>query len=497
MLCRRHFTAGLLASTAMAGLCGCSVNPATGQSSFTAFMSEEEERKIGREELPKMLREMGGEYRDKKIANYVNAIGHNLAQRTEKPDLPYTFTVLNSEIVNAFALPGGPVCISRGLIALASDEAELAGVIGHELGHVNARHSAQRYSKAMAANIGLGVASIGLAILGAGALGSNVVEMAQYGAAAYLQAYSREHEMEADQLGVRYMTRAGYNPKAMVRFLDKLRQHSILEARMAGRPESSVDEYHMMSTHPRTLDRVQKAQATAEIAMPPDARLNREAYLDHVNGLLFGDDPEQGMLKNRRFIHPGLRFQFDVPPGFRVNNTPSAIVGRHPEGVVFVFDGAKQRQTGDMRAYLTREWAPQAQLAGLEATRINTLEAATATTRAHTKNNQTIAIRLVAIRGDQGDVFRFMLMAPLAKAGALDGDLRRMAYSFTRISQAEAALVKPLRLIVAPAREGDTPQKLAASLPFEQFNADWFRLLNDLEPGQALPVGKPIKVVAG
>lgn len=497
MISRRHFTAGLLAGTALAGLSGCAVNPSTGQSSFTAFMSEEEELKIGRTELPKLVAEFGGEYRDQRIASYVNSIGQSLAQRTEKPNLPYTFTVLNSEIVNAFALPGGPVCISRGLIALASDEAELAGVLGHELGHINARHSAQRYSKAMAANIGLGVASIGLAILGAGALGSNVVEMAQYGAAAYLQSYSRENEFEADLLGVRYMTRVGYDPKAMVNFLDTLRNHSRLEARMAGRPENSVDEYHMMSTHPRTIDRVQKAMEQAKVASPGELRYGRDSYLDQINGLLFGDDPEQGVLKNRRFTHPGLRFQFDLAPGFRASNTPRNIVGRHPEGVVFVFDGAKQRQGGDMRAYLAREWAPQAQLVGLEAIRINTIEAATATTRAHTKNNQTIAIRLVAIRGDQGDVYRFMLMAPQAKAGALDGDLRQMAYSFKRISPAEAALVKPLRLIVTKVREGDTPQKLAASLPYEQFNADWLRLLNDIEPGQTLPIGKPIKVVAG
>ena len=183
-------------SLALVALAACTTNPATGRNSFTGFMSPQQELQIGAEEHPKILATFGGAYDDAGIAAYVDEVGQRLARNSDLPELKLTFTVLDSSIVNAFALPGGYVYVSRGLLALARNEAELAGVLAHEIGHVTARHSAQRYSQTI-------IAGLGANVLGA-VVGAPAGQLAQLGAATYLSAYSRDQEFEADTLGVRY-----------------------------------------------------------------------------------------------------------------------------------------------------------------------------------------------------------------------------------------------------------------------------------------------------
>lgn len=499
---RRSLLKGALAGTALGGLSpwclsGCSVNPATGQSSFTGFMSADDERRVGSEQYPVLVKEFGGEYQDARLKSYLNSLGNELLRHTETPDRNFTFTVVNSDIVNAFALPGGYVCISRGLMAICQNEAELAGVVGHEIGHVVARHSAQSYSSGMAANIGLMAAAIGLSALGAGQAGQGLMNAAQYGAQAFLQSYSREHEMEADLLGQRYMTRSGYEPEAMVNFLDLLRKHSMLQARMAGRPESSVDQFDMMATHPQTRDRVAAADQRAKTQRPTrQPVVNRGPYLDVINGMLFGDDPDQGMMKGRSFMHPGLRFAFDVPDGFRLSNSPSKVVASNPKGAAIIFDGAKPRGSGTIAAYLTREWVPRANLSQVETISVNGMDAATGITQGQA-GGQPVYVRLLAVRYDAGQIYRFMFVTPRSQSHLFDEDFKRTTYSFRRLSSEEAAGIKPLRLIVVKAHQGDTAERLSSTMPFKEFNPDWFKLLNDIDQGQPLNPGQTIKVVAG
>jgi predicted Zn-dependent protease len=487
---------GLLLGLSPWCLSGCSVNPATGQSNFTGFMSQDEERRVGAQQYPQLIKEFGGEYRDIRLNSYLNSLGNELLRHSETPDAKFTFTIVNSDIVNAFALPGGYVCVSRGLLALCQDEAELAGVVGHEIGHVVARHSAQSYSSGMAANIGLMAAAVGLSVLGAGQAGQGLMNVAQYGAQAFLQSYSREHEMEADLLGHRYMARSGYGPEAMVNFLASLRKHSQLQARMAGRAEDSVDQFDMMATHPQTKERVEAALSRVHSLAVQNPRFERNRFLDLINGMMFGDDPEQGMMKGRSFLHPALRFGFDIPQGFRMSNSPSRLVAAHPKGAVIIFDGAKPRGNGTMAGYVSREWAPRANIQGLENITVNGMEAATGETVAQS-NGQPVNVRLLAIRYDAQQIYRFMFVNPRSQAHLYDEDFKRTTYSFRRLSPEEAAKVKPLRLIVVKAHEGDTPERLGAAMPFNEFNADWFKLLNDIDPGQALKPGQTIKVVAG
>lgn len=270
----------------------CSVNPATGEQSFTAFMSPEKEKSVGASEHPKILEQFGGVYEDSAnpdLGFYVARIGAKLAKHAELPNLDYTFTILNDEKVNAFALPGGYVYITRGLLAITANEAEMAGVLAHEIGHITARHTAQRYSAAMATNIGLQV----LSVLGSAAgAPTGTGQLAAFGAQAALQSYSREQELESDMLGVRYLARAGYDTDAMTSFFHKLKAHTELMAAMRGE-KNKTESRNIMSTHPLTSERIVAAEELAAAAQANGRETYEAAFIDEIEGMIFGDDPKQ------------------------------------------------------------------------------------------------------------------------------------------------------------------------------------------------------------
>ncbi len=474
-------------------LAGCSVNPATGEQSFTAFMSRADEMEIGKKEHPKILKGFGGAYADRDLADYVRNIAVALTQVSEVPDMPYTFTMLNSDDVNAFALPGGYIYMTRGLLALADDEAEMVAVLAHELGHVTARHTAQRYSKAMAANIGLTL----FGALGSTAgMPSEFGRLASYGTQIYLQGFSREQELEADMLGVRYMSRLGYDPNAAVRFLRKLKAHSKLEAALAGHPENA-ERFNIMSTHPRTTERIQQAILLAQMAPVADPRTGRGDYIARVDGMLFGDDPKQGVRAGRVFTHPGMGFRFEVPPGFVMFNSPARVVARGPDDAVIVFDmeaPKKAKTFDDVLLYLTRHWGQGLLLKDVERIEINGLNGATGLGRASMREG-TRDMRLVAIHQTRERIFRFAFITPPAVTARLAEDLQRTTFSFRRLSPEEASALRPLRLRFVVVEDGDTAASLAARMPFEKFALEWFETLNGLQRGAPLVAGSVLKTV--
>lgn len=482
----------LVAVLALGLLSGCSVNPATGESSFTAFMSEAREAEIGADEHPKILERFGGVYDDPEFGGYVAEIGGRLAAHSEKPDLLFTFTLLNSPVINAFALPGGYVYITRGLAALAQNEAELASVLAHEIGHVMARHTAQRYSRALATALGSGILS---AVIGNN-LASQFIDL---GSALYLKGYSRSQEFEADTLSVRYLRRAGYDPYAGADFLRSLAASSDLAKRLDPDREKESGWDRMLMTHPRTADRVVRAieAASGGQAVAGEAPRLRRRFLDNLDGILYGDDPEQGLIQGRDFFHPGLRFRFTAPPGFRLYNTPQAVLAKGPGGarVIFDADGKPPEEPFAMTAYIAEHWAKGARLSGLETIEINGLEAATAETKMQ-GGGRAYDARLVAIRFGEGRIYRFVMATPTEQTANLNPQLRRMTYSFRRLSEAEAAGLKPYRLRVVQPGPGDTVARLAASLPFEDFREERFRVLNALTPGEALEPGRRVKIIA-
>jgi predicted Zn-dependent protease len=493
---RRQLLAGLAGGAALAGTAGCvATNAASGRDSFTGFRSIKDDIAEGRQNHPKILQSFGGAYEDPRLARYVTNIGLGLAKQTEYQQYPYRFTILNTQIVNAFALPGGYVYITRGLLALASSEAELAGVLSHELAHVTARHGAERRTAQQAAQLGLLLGAIGLRAAG---LPSDLMRVGETVALAAVKGYSREHEFEADTLGIRYMSRAGYNADAMASFLGSLREHSKVEAQVLGLPAGKVDEFNIMSTHPRTVERVRQAQrlaAQGRVAGHGSGRRGADQYLDKIDGMMFGDDPKQGVVRGQRFIHPVLRFEFAAPPGFRLRNSPSRVQGSHASGAGMVFDMAPSKGARTAGDYLRHVWAAKTRLRDVEGLVIDGRDAATGWFEGRGQSG-TVNIRALAIRRDREQFYRFMYVSPTEQAQRWAKPFRTSGQSFHHLSAAAAAGVLAKRLLVVTARPDDNIAALARTLPYGRYNEDWFRVLNDLAPNQGIKARQRLKVVA-
>ncbi len=443
------------------------------------LISRTSEKTIGAEEHPKVLKAFGGAYNDARVADYVTWLGGRLAANTESPTLGYTFTVLDSPVVNAFALPGGYVYISRGLMALAESEAELAGVLGHELGHVVARHGAQRASKATVAGL-----------LG-GLLGGGI---SQSLGGLYLRGFSRDQELEADRLGVRYIKRAGYDPGAMSSFLAKMQANSRLEAKIVGVAPDRIDEFDIMSTHPRTAKRLRQAIAEAGAAAGQGI-LERDSYLARIDNMLYGDSPGQGYVRGRTFLHPGLRLSFEVPEGFRLRNSPGKVAASNQDRIVIMFSTADKPHAGGMTAYLSDVWGKNRDLTNLKPITVNGLRAASAHTTLDLRRER-LTLRIAAIRADSNHIFRFIVAAPADSRKDLDGVFTRTVYSFRRLGEAEARAIQPWRVRIVQARPGETAYGLGRRTPFTDFQTERFQVLNGLIDNRALAAGMRIKLVS-
>ncbi len=479
--------AGSLLIVGALGISGCSTNPATGEQSFTAFMSPSQEMEIGAEEHPRVMKEFGGAYEDAEIQRYVTSIGRFLASSSEMPDLPFTFTVLDSPAVNAFALPGGYIYVTRGLMALANSEAELSGVIAHEIGHVTGRHTAQRYSQAVAASLGVNILSI---LVDSPALSN----LAGTGAQLYLLGFSRDQELEADRLGIRYLSRTGYDPMAMRSFLSQLEAESALSGQIAGK-EGVEQVPDLFRTHPRTAERITQAAQEARGQTNATLAWDREIYLKMIDGLVWGDSPNQGFIRGRLFAHPTLGFRFEVPPGYRLTNTDEAVVGEHENGSLLIFDGdAPPEDEFGMMWYLANVWAEGRELSAKERITVNGMEAATGELRLQS-DGEWVDIRLIAYRFDAETIYRFTFITPVGASAALNEELRRTTYSFRRLSDAEAAELKPRRLKLVSVRSGDSQESLAQRITVDDFPLETFRVINGLVAGQPLRVGQQVKLI--
>ena len=476
------------AAMALSLLGSCQTAPGTGKTSFN-IVSAEDEAKMGAEGHPDILKQFGGAYDDPELQAYVAGIGARLVANTEIPGAPFRFTVLNSSIVNAMALPGGYVYVTRGLLALADDEAELAGVIGHEIGHVTARHTAQRYSQAMAANVATGVlGAVVSAVTGIGGAGN----LAGLAANAYIQGYSRDQESEADSLGIRYMNASGWDPRYMATFLGKLRDQARLEAILAGRSPDAVDEYSMFASHPRTLDRVKDAAAAVDKADTRRGAVGHDPYLARIDGLLVGDDPGEGVVRGQVFSHGGLGIRFEVPPGYRLVNGAKAVTAQNSDGALIRFDLGPEAKT-DMTSYLQSQWAKGAHLSNMEAITVGGMPAAVGLTRLDT-NKGSMDARLVAIKDGKATYRLLFLSPPEVTAGQVEGQ-RRTTDSLRHLTDAERSGIRGLRLKIITVKAGDTVDGLAGRLAYTDHQTERFRVLNGLAEGQTPPPGEKLKTV--
>jgi predicted Zn-dependent protease len=470
-------------------LSACSTNPATGERQFTSLMSPEKEKQIGAQEHQKALKQFGGIYKNKELTDYISRIGQALAKNTERGDVEYKFFLLDSPEANAFAIPGGYIYITRGILALANNEAELAAVIGHEIGHITGRHSAERYSHTV-------VTSLGAAILGAAVNDKSVSDAASYGAGLYLNSYSRSQENEADMLGVRYLHRAGYDVTAMTGFLKSLGAFSKLEAQANGDNNGPRVEY--LSTHPLTENRVVNTVKESG-RYPANAKaVHKKSYLKKINGVAWGSSKAQGFVRNNEFIHPEMGFKFTAPEFAKIVNRPSEILitanDQAHKGVA-VFDIGSARQELSPTAYIEYEWMKKEPLQGVESIKINGLDAATAVFPGHINGNAA-QIRLVAIAWAPKKFIRFQIALPSSLSAADNEAYKKMTYSFKRIDKKSVGDGDIIALTLA--RQGDNVDalsKLQESV-FNEYSSAYFRVLNGLPVQQNnVKAGELYKVI--
>lgn len=487
------------AGIAAISLAACAPGGAPSGEPQTVASRSASEQRTGDQSHPKILQQFGGEVRDRAVRDYVDGIGRRLAAQSEQPNAKWTFTVLDSPVVNAFALPGGYVYVTRGLLALANSEAELAGVIGHEIGHVTGDHSERRQERAGAAQLGIFAATLGAAILGAPS--QTVQAIGDIGGAigtGYVASHSRTQEFEADKLGVRYLARAGYDPEAQADFLASLQQETSLQAKIAG-GSYNPNRVDFFATHPATAERVREAIRAAGLeAARQNAPRNRPRYLRQIDGMTYGDSESQGVVDGRTFSHPQLRFRFTVPDGFRIQNAAAQVSAAGPNGAGIVFDGEPYKG-GSMDAYIARTWAPSlaqqvrvGRLDELQRRTINGMEAASAVLPAQT-NSGVFLLRLTAIR--KGDtVYRFLGLQPQNQP-RLGQSIDLAAASFESLTARQAQSVKAMRIQIHEVRPGETVASIARRTPFSDYREERFRVLNGLGPREAVKPGDLVKVI--
>jgi len=469
-------------------IASCTTNEATGRSQFTGLMNSASEAQIGSGEQQKAQAQFGV-VNDPAVQAYVDGICARLLPVVERHDINYTCTVLDSPVVNAFALPGGYVNINRGVLAFANSEAELASVLAHEIGHVTARHISERYTQSTLAQLGATALSIGI-----GNAAAN--QLVGVGANMYLASYSRAQESEADELGIRYLNKAGYDPMAMSRFLAGLQRSAKLQAAEEG--ADYKEGYSFMASHPMTSERVARAASVAAAYPVRGTDEGVDRHMQAISGLVYGDSPKDGFMKGDTFIHPGLGFAFVTPRSFAVKNQPDKVVGmsRGKSGAAFVFDVSQKPYGMAPADYITQSWTKgQTPLEGMQTMDVNGMRAATAQVQGSV-NNAPALMRLVAIEWSPSEIFRFQFAMPQATTSAEIEDLKRISYSLRRLTPAEVANAQPKRMAVVTAAMGDTVASLTRRMAFDDgLNDQRFRAINGLNEGDPVVPGRKYKIV--
>ena len=433
-------------------------------------------------ERKRLIELFGGEYSAPASERFLNGILTRLAPASETPTEPYRVTILNSPIVNAFALPSGDIFVTRGLLALANDASEVAAVMAHEIAHVTARHAAQRAELEKTAALFSKVSTDVLARPDE----SQQVEAKMRLTIAH---FSREQEFEADKIGIKVIAKAGYDPYAAARFLELLGRSTALRASLLGQNASS-ERPDMMSTHPSTPERVAKAISEArQIGAPGIGEDGREAYLSAIDGIAFGDDPSEGLVRGVRFVHPKLGFAFAAPEGFVLENQSAALIGVGEGGAVALrLDSVAADDAAGPEGMIASGWIDGLKTGSVEKLTINDLPAATAMAQGEQWSFRLGAIRLGA------KVYR-LIFAARGLTPAVDARFIASIKSFHRLSPDEIAGARPLRVSVVAPTASDTLETLAQRMAIADRPLDHFMLLNGLEKGARLNPNLRYKVI--
>ena len=442
---------------------------------------------------PQIIEQFGGELAGP-LSTYVTGVGRRISGYTNVANAgsAYKVTVLNSPVRNAFAVPGGYVYVTRELLALMNNEDELAFVLGHEMGHVAARHGQKRQTRSTITGIGAAIAQV---LTGSDLVGQVAGQVGQ----GLLLGYSRAQENESDSLGVRYMASAGFDPYAAPRMLSAMGAAESLDATVAGRQQSATPSWGR--THPLSAERVQRTRALAGQQRPSGipAAQARDRFLAAIDGMTYGDDPRQGIVDGREFRHPGMRFRFTAPQGYKIENGTSAVTVAGSGGQAQFGAG---ELTGSLDAYVgevfrslsggsTGQNGGQISLPATTSTTINGIPAAYATTRA-SANNRQVDVTVVGYRWDAGTAYHFVVITP---AGSGAGPFADTINSLRAMSASEAAAVKHRVVRVVTVSRADSLQSLAGRMAFADYQLERFRTLNGFDANTRLQPGSKVKLI--
>ena len=482
LLTKRSIGGAFGATIALASvLAGCTVSPSGRQISLPGAqaVAQDDASPAAQRENARILASYGGIYENPALQAMIDKTVDRLVAASERPDLKYKVTLLNSPAINAFALPNGQLYVSRGLVALANDKAELASVLAHEMGHVIARHAAIREEQARQTAI-------------IGHLVNDVLSDPQTGALALakskltLASFSRAQEFEADGIGVGISARAGFDSFGASRFLYDMQRNA--DVKTTGSAEARAPDF--LATHPATPERVKNALANArQYSGPGSGERDRNEYLADLDGMVYGEDPSEGFARGRRFLHPKLGFTFMAPPGFSLDNTAQAVLGlKDGGGEALRLDVVSVPAEQPLPDYLKSGWMENVDAASVEQFTINGFPAATATAK-----GEQWSFRLFAVRFGS-DVYRFIFAAKTMTAPT-DRAFRDSIATFRRMSLKESAEVHPLHLKIVTVRAGDTAEKLARRMASSDHRLDRFQILNGLSAHDKLKPGEKVKIV--
>jgi predicted Zn-dependent protease len=470
------------------GIHGCTTNPVSGKKQ-PSLMSEEREIATGRKFDPK-IRKQYGVYDDPELQAYVTRIGKKLAAQSHRPNLVYRFTVLDSPQVNAFALPGGYIYITRGLMAYLNSEAELAAVLGHEIGHVTAKHAVRQYTASTAASIGYTIA----ALFNRGLANQNAANLFNILGSALISGYGREHELEADRLGAEYLARAGHDPQAILGVLGVLKNQEEFEKERAEIEGREARVYHgVFASHPSADKRLQEVVAESKQSTAATPRVGRDEFLAQLDGVVFGDSTHQGIRYNQKFFHKKLGFALEFPPGWRIENRPKQIEAssRDNNAVMVLAVEDLNRHISPREFMLKRlrlkKLKQEGTLTGTD------LEGYTAIARVHGPFGSRDTRVTVVYFNDKAYIFHATGKTDSAFKAA-DELFLQTARSFHALTGDERKLAEGLRIEIIETNQNDSFAELAVDSPIPNYPARILRLINDKYPEGQPGIGK-LKVI--
>jgi predicted Zn-dependent protease len=461
----------------------CAQNPVTGSKDFV-LMSEQQEIQMGAQAHQDVLKEYAA-LDNPALQAYVNEIGQRLAKQSHRPNLQWHFTVVDSPDVNAFALPGGYVYITRGIMAYLNSEAELAGVIGHEIGHVTARHGVRQQSASTAVGFGAVLGSILMPGMNNQAGASLLQTLGQ----AWTAGYGREHELESDRLGAQYLAKTGYNPQVMIDVIGVLKNQELFSAEQAKRDGRQPGTYHgIFATHPNNDARLKQVVNEANKYSVANPRDGRSDFLHRMAGVYFGDSPDQGVIRKNALLHEKLGLAIQFPPGWRVQNRPDRVMALSPQGdaLVELQPGPK----GDKPLETLQKGLKLDAGARYDSGSLSGYPAAFA---AGAQQGKPVVVAAVAFNGTQ-----YLIGGMTKDKATYDRErstLRAAINSFHAITPSEKLAARPFVLQLITAQPGMSMAGLARLSPLGADAESQLRLMNDLYPSGEPKPGQLLKIV--